>query len=66
MAFFKKLADRLFRSSDRITEGLDAVIDAQAPGVTQSPQPNPSKAQRRQVFSTVCSRPMKGAKKAVF
>ncbi|HAG27037.1 MAG TPA: signal recognition particle-docking protein FtsY, partial [Rhodobacter sp.] len=40
MAFFKKLADRLFRSSDRITEGLDAVIDAQAPGVTQSPQPN--------------------------
>ena len=50
MAFFKKLADRLFRSSDRITEGLDAVIDAQAPGVTQSPQPNPQQSPKAAGF----------------
>jgi len=31
MSFFKKLRDRMFRSSDRIGEGLDALVADQAP-----------------------------------
>ncbi|MDZ4134970.1 MAG: signal recognition particle receptor subunit alpha, partial [Paracoccaceae bacterium] len=30
MSFFKKLRDKMFRSSDRIGDGLDALIDAPA------------------------------------
>ena len=28
MAFFKKLKDRMFRSSDKLDEGLDAIVSA--------------------------------------
>jgi fused signal recognition particle receptor len=33
MSFLKKLRDRMFRSSDKITEGLDALVAADAPPV---------------------------------
>jgi fused signal recognition particle receptor len=41
MSFFKKLRDRLFRSSDRIGEGLDAVVAA-APKAVPDPAPDPA------------------------
>ena len=31
MSFFKKLRDRMFRSSDKISEGLDALVTEAAP-----------------------------------
>ena len=43
MSFFKKLKDRMFRSSDKIGEGLEALVadpDSQRP--RPSPRPNPA------------------------
>ncbi len=40
MSFFKKLKDRMFRSSDKISEGLDAVVDA-APVADVADAPKP-------------------------
>jgi fused signal recognition particle receptor len=40
MSFFKKLRDRMFRSSDKIGEGLDALMTGAAP----EPQPEPEPA----------------------
>ncbi len=37
MSFFKKLKDRMFRSSDKIGEGLEALVEA--PPETATPQP---------------------------
>ncbi len=37
MSFFKKLRDKMFRSSDKITDGLDALIEA--PGPVPEPEP---------------------------
>ncbi|MCV6594118.1 MAG: signal recognition particle-docking protein FtsY [Silicimonas sp.] len=48
MAFFSKLKDRLFKSSSKIDEGLDAIVeeggavdDAPAPGPEPAPTPAP-------------------------
>jgi len=44
MAFFKKLKDRLFKSSSKIDEGLEAIVEdggveaAADPGAVPSPQ----------------------------
>jgi len=41
MSFFKKLRERMFRSSDKITEGLDALVaeETATPDIAPSPQP---------------------------
>ena len=41
MSFFKKLKERMFRSSDRIGEGLDAIVadEAAAPAPEAAPEP---------------------------
>ena len=41
MSFFKKLKDRMFRSSDKIGEGLDALVSETAPetGTAEAPAP---------------------------
>jgi fused signal recognition particle receptor len=41
MSFFKKLRDKMFRSSDKIAEGLDAIVseDATAPAKPEAAQP---------------------------
>jgi fused signal recognition particle receptor len=40
MSFFKKLRDRMFRSSDRIAEGLDAIVTApEAAAAAPAPAP---------------------------
>ncbi len=44
MSFFKKLKDRMFRSSDKIGEGLEALV-AQAPATSARPAPEPETAQ---------------------
>jgi fused signal recognition particle receptor len=47
MSFFKKLKDRLFRSSDKIGDGLEALVsdgqadDDRAPGAGVAPEPMP-------------------------
>jgi fused signal recognition particle receptor len=38
MSFFKKLRDRMFRSSDKIGEGLDALVET-APAAPEAPRP---------------------------
>ncbi|EEW24101.1 signal recognition particle-docking protein FtsY [Rhodobacter ferrooxidans] len=42
MSFFKKLRDKMFRSSDRISEELDALVEADAPAVAA---PTPAAAE---------------------
>ncbi|MBI1416161.1 MAG: signal recognition particle-docking protein FtsY [Limimaricola sp.] len=44
MSFFKKMKDRLLRSSSRIDEGLDAIVDEApaAPAPSSAPAPAPS------------------------
>jgi fused signal recognition particle receptor len=37
MSFFKKLRDRMFKSSDRITQGLDSIVEDSAPAADQPP-----------------------------
>ncbi len=37
MSFFKKLRDRMFRSSDKISEGLDALVTETAAGTAAAP-----------------------------
>ncbi|MFN7598219.1 MAG: signal recognition particle-docking protein FtsY, partial [Cereibacter sp.] len=37
MSFFKKLRDRMFKSSDRIAEGLDSIVAETSPG-TEEPE----------------------------
>ena len=39
MAFFKKLKDRLFRSSSKIEEGLDAIVEDGGVEETAMPEP---------------------------
>lgn len=43
MSFFKKLKDRMFRSSDKIGEGLDALVaePTATPSTTAAPTPTP-------------------------
>ena len=42
MSFFKKLKDRMFRSSDKIGEGLEAMVaEGEAPASLASPTPEP-------------------------
>lgn len=43
MAFFQKLKDRLFKSSSKIEEGLDAILD-EAPAESIPAEPTPAKA----------------------
>jgi fused signal recognition particle receptor len=43
MSFFKKLRDRMFRSSDRIAEGLAEIV-AEAPATDAAPAPAPAPA----------------------
>lgn len=38
MSFFKKLKDRMFRSSDKIGEGLGEALVAEAPATAPEPQ----------------------------
>jgi fused signal recognition particle receptor len=35
MSFFKKLRDRMFKSSDRIAQGLDSIVEESAPGAAE-------------------------------
>jgi len=69
MAFFKKLKDRLFKSSSKLEEGLDAIVeeggapdvaaeveDAPAVSVAQTPQ-DPIPAPIRHPRSTPKIRP---------
>ncbi|MCA3508722.1 MAG: signal recognition particle-docking protein FtsY [Rhodobacter sp.] len=37
MSFFKKLRDRMFKSSDRIAQGLDSIVEQTSPG-TEEPE----------------------------
>jgi fused signal recognition particle receptor len=46
MSFFKKLRDRMFRSSNRIGEGLDALVTEDAPAPASAPAPTPEPAAR--------------------
>ncbi|MDZ7907302.1 MAG: signal recognition particle-docking protein FtsY [Gemmobacter sp.] len=39
MSFFKKLKDRMFRSSDKIGAGLDALVEDAAPAAAAPPEP---------------------------
>ena len=41
MSFFKKLRDRMFRSSDKIGEGLDALVAEDAAATPDAPPPAP-------------------------
>ena len=41
MSFFKKLKDRMFRSSDKIGEGLDALVSEGAQPQETAPEPQP-------------------------
>jgi fused signal recognition particle receptor len=43
MAFFQKLKERLFKSSSKLEEGLEAIID-EAPAAAPAPQPEPERA----------------------
>ena len=38
MSFFGKLKDRLFRSSSKLDEGLDALVGAEAPSPPEKPR----------------------------
>ncbi len=44
MSFFKKLRERMFRSSDKIGEGLEAMVAEEAPAAAPSAQPEPEPA----------------------
>ena len=41
MSFFKKLKDRMFRSSDKIGEGLEALVEATPEAAAPEPIPKP-------------------------
>ena len=41
MSFFKKLKDRMFRSSDKIGEGLEALVEATPKATEPTPEPSP-------------------------
>ncbi len=56
MSFFKKLRDRLFRSSDKIGEGLDALV-AETPAEAQAPADAPAQAGASPPSETEPSRP---------
>ncbi|MFX0545317.1 signal recognition particle-docking protein FtsY [Roseovarius sp. S1116L3] len=43
MAFFKKLKDRLFNSSSKLDEGLDAIVEDGGEADTPPPAPEPSR-----------------------
>ena len=46
MSFFKKLKDKMFRSSDKIGEGLEALVaEADSPAPTPSTPPSPAPAE---------------------
>ncbi len=42
MAFFKKLKDRLFNSSSKLDEGLEAIVQEGAPEPDETPRPDPA------------------------
>ena len=42
MAFFQKLKERLFKSSSKIEEGLDAIIDEAPAAAAPAPRPRRS------------------------
>ena len=46
MSFFGKLRDRMFRSSDRIAQGLDAIVEAAAPAPAAGPAAPAAGAER--------------------
>ena len=39
MSFFKKLRDRMFKSSDRIAQGLDSIVEQTSPGAPEPEAP---------------------------
>ena len=39
MSFFKKLRDKMFKSSDRITQGLDSIVEETSPGAAEPEAP---------------------------
>ena len=45
MAFFRKLKDRLFKSSSKLEEGLDAIVEdgGEAEEVTETSEPDPKR-----------------------
>jgi len=43
MAFFQKLKQRLLRSSSKIEEGLDAILDEAPPSAVPEPEPEPDR-----------------------
>ena len=43
MAFFQKLKQRLLRSSSKIEEGLDAILDEAPPSAVPAPEPEPDR-----------------------
>ena len=42
MSFFKKLRDKMFKSSDKIAQGLDSIVENAAPEVIPDTSPAPS------------------------
>lgn len=56
MSFFTKLKEKLTRSSSKIGEGLDGIVDA-APGTTPEPAPAPSPGLVGRLFGTAPARP---------
>ncbi|MEL7091051.1 MAG: signal recognition particle-docking protein FtsY, partial [Pseudomonadota bacterium] len=42
MAFFKKLKDRLFKSSSKLDEGLEAIVEDGGEEVAPDPVPEPA------------------------
>ena len=80
MAFFKKLKDRLFNSSSKIDEGLEAIVedggtqDAGEPLAIEPPQPvlttpapaapEPEEGGRGHAWRRATSRPQRGARAA--
>ena len=47
MAFFQKLKDRLFKSSSKIEEGIDAIIDEAPADAAPAPEPRRLRLRRR-------------------
>lgn len=51
MSFFRKMKERMFKSSSKLDEGLDAIIEGgadEAPALAPDPAPNPAPESRRE------------------
>ena len=57
MAFFQKLKDRLFKSSSRIDEGLDAILEERRRAGAGGRGRPAAPAERRRAWSAGCSAP---------